>query len=181
MENQTGKEKEKNDVEGTYTSRQCLCVGESWAPKHTVGFPPFAISVSEDGLVIVGGGGGSSKTGVPNQLVFYSFKDGMLRRQTDFDTGSDTPFSVSLCSPQKIIATTLGDCCQVLSYASEGDELAYVELCHSELLGFLPKMRSRIPTSFHLLILRTERYVSVGSNLLSRSKLAYTQKALTLF
>lgn len=45
--------------------------------------------------MIVGGGGGSSKTGVPNQLVLYSLQDGLLRREVEFDTGTDTAVGIT--------------------------------------------------------------------------------------
>lgn len=34
-----------------------------------INFPPFAMAVDKDNLVLIAGGGGASRTGVPNQLV----------------------------------------------------------------------------------------------------------------
>ena len=39
---------------------------------HVFSCPPFSIDCNEN-TIVVGGGGGESRTGVPNQLVSYNY------------------------------------------------------------------------------------------------------------
>lgn len=110
---------------------------ESWSRKQCVGFPPFALTTlllttqtpggkeRATEYVVVGGGGGSSKTGVPNQLVFYALdQTGLLRRETDLDTGCDTVVGVTSAttsSSSSQLAAALGDACKLFHCSLDND------------------------------------------------------------
>eukprot|EP01126_Amoeba_proteus_P034813 TRINITY_DN3485_c0_g1_i2.p1 TRINITY_DN3485_c0_g1~~TRINITY_DN3485_c0_g1_i2.p1 ORF type:complete len:376 (+),score=58.38 TRINITY_DN3485_c0_g1_i2:409-1536(+) len=102
---------------------------EKWSLEHTVGFPPFTLQFINSNfldhpndLFIVGGGGGSSTTGVPNQLVVYEFKEGRIRRANHVNTGTEVAVTLALHPEKKVIACTMGDCCQLYSLSVHQDK-----------------------------------------------------------
>lgn len=66
-----------------------------FSPAVMQSFPPFSILHCSADYIIIGGGGGASKTGVKNQLLFYQFQKNKLLLRAIVDTHQEPAFSLS--------------------------------------------------------------------------------------
>eukprot|EP01128_Nolandella_sp_AFSM9_P005725 TRINITY_DN2830_c0_g1_i1.p1 TRINITY_DN2830_c0_g1~~TRINITY_DN2830_c0_g1_i1.p1 ORF type:complete len:455 (-),score=81.91 TRINITY_DN2830_c0_g1_i1:39-1403(-) len=91
-----------------------------WERKIEAEYPPFAVKTLHNKLLIVGGGGGESNTGVPNQLVLYRMREGMLRARCVVDTGKKTVFQIAYHPTLPIICCSVGLDCWIMRFSSRG-------------------------------------------------------------
>ena len=88
--------------------------------KLALNFPPFAVQ-SRGQALVVAGGGGDSKTGVPNQIVY------LFTGHSFFLTGRNTPISLSsrILSPPLPLASS----CPHFSYEIRRITVVIVIMC----------------------------------------------------
>lgn len=90
--------------------------------KLALKFPPFAVQARGHAL-IVAGGGGDSKTGVPNQIVLYRVKEGTFEELVAQDTQTKTIFQINFHPTKSLITCSVGCECWIMEYSKRGFRL----------------------------------------------------------
>ncbi|XP_065843212.1 guanine nucleotide-exchange factor SEC12-like [Oscarella lobularis] len=93
-------------------------------------YPLFAIASLKDGCLLVAGGGGASKTGVPNRVEIYRISRGIGdlhphgTRICTHDVGSRSVMNACVDSPQRYVALGQDASCHVLTMTRLGGSAA---------------------------------------------------------
>eukprot|EP01122_Echinamoeba_exundans_P014097 TRINITY_DN631_c0_g1_i1.p1 TRINITY_DN631_c0_g1~~TRINITY_DN631_c0_g1_i1.p1 ORF type:complete len:583 (-),score=66.51 TRINITY_DN631_c0_g1_i1:1572-3320(-) len=102
--------------------------------KTPLSFPPYAMTLeASKERILVAGGGGDSKTGVPNRIVAIKCKSGILCEEKEYDTLKQAVMGVSISTDGMIIAS-VDDKCKIYSEA-DGGQLECVSEQVSEIKG----------------------------------------------
>ena len=73
-------------------------------------FPPMACALGDSGTMVLAGGGGASKTGIPNAIVFCAVPDGSGCVQlAHHGTGLEAVTGVALSAAARVLACVQGD------------------------------------------------------------------------
>eukprot|EP00128_Syssomonas_multiformis_P013278 Colp12_sorted_trinity150504_noHs@27627 len=81
---------------------------------YQANYPLYVVATRKDGKIILGGGGGASKTGVPNKLEVFTYNNENLDLVTDYDPGTSCIMSMALHPKQNLVACGLDGKCAIL-------------------------------------------------------------------
>lgn len=83
---------------------------------HTLPFPPFSVDWVDAHNLIITGGGGASKTGVPNGVLLYMVRGGVQRlvQRRFYRTGDELPYFSKALPALDLLAIAVGNRVQLL-------------------------------------------------------------------
>ena len=83
---------------------------------HTLPFPPFSVDWVDAHNLVITGGGGASKTGVPNGVLLYMVRGGVERlvQRRFYQTGDELPYFSKALPALDLLAIAVGNRVQLL-------------------------------------------------------------------
>jgi len=83
---------------------------------HTLPFPPFSVDWVDAHNLVITGGGGASKTGVPNGVLLYMVRGGVERlvQRRFYQTGDELPYFAKALPALDLLAIAVGNRVQLL-------------------------------------------------------------------
>jgi prolactin regulatory element-binding protein len=97
---------------------------DEWSSKKILDYPPFCLD-SKDSYLVVSGGGGESKTGIPNELSIYKIKNGQIKEAAFMDTYPRTHVNIRFHPKNDQLAAGTGNKCCIYTYSKKGITLQH--------------------------------------------------------
>eukprot|EP00794_Sanderia_malayensis_P004878 gene4878-5518_t len=92
----------------------------------TTNFPLYAVNVIDEDHFLVAGGGGASKTGVPNAIAFYKIcQDGSKLKASklfQYEVGKQAIMNLDINAPQQTFVAGMDNKCRLYRYAIKGSK-----------------------------------------------------------
>lgn len=82
-------------------------------------FPPFCLVSDHKNRLIVGGGGGEGRTGVPNKILLLEHKNGFLKLLSVVDTSNKAVMNMDIHPKESFIACGVDEKCRIYNVADK--------------------------------------------------------------
>jgi len=93
-------------------------MADQWLSSVVFSCPPFAVALGSKRL-LVAGGGGDSRTGVPNHLGFFDYSTNKFKKLIFHSTESKTIFCLGLHPKENVVACGVGDECWLYKWGTK--------------------------------------------------------------
>jgi WD40 repeat protein len=108
---------------------------------HRLEYPIFAVGyLDEEGIILVAGGGGSTKSGIPNGLTAFDYQNGSLEKVGSLTTGSKAAMSLAVHPREFSLVMGVGERCWLVNV--DWDEEKRAEGDRKVMLGLTRAIRS---------------------------------------
>eukprot|EP01104_Vermistella_antarctica_P011319 TRINITY_DN3152_c0_g1_i1.p1 TRINITY_DN3152_c0_g1~~TRINITY_DN3152_c0_g1_i1.p1 ORF type:complete len:432 (+),score=90.97 TRINITY_DN3152_c0_g1_i1:417-1712(+) len=96
--------------------------------KHQLAFPVYCVSGNSAGRVVLGGGGGESRCGIPNQVVVLQWTETAINLLSAFDPCDFAPMNVAIHPTKDILSMGMKNQCLLLEVGTPNEKATLLEL-----------------------------------------------------